>query len=57
MSSKISHRQRAELPEHVVHVLELRQGSRTSRVPSRRHTTRGGRQGTRVALRQGRWDA
>jgi hypothetical protein len=47
-----THRQRAELPQRVTHRLDLRQGSRTDPIPSRRRDdVRGGRQGVRNQLR------
>lgn len=54
MSSKVTHRQVAALPTRVVNALDLRQGSRTDRIPSRRreHNPRGGRQGVRDQLRK-----
>lgn len=54
-NSTVTHRQRAELPERVLHVLDLRQGSRTARIPAQRRQeprVRGGRQGLRTQLRR-----
>lgn len=48
----LTHRQNAQLPARVLNRFDLRQGSRTTPVPSaKRKSAKGGRQGARRAVR------